>query len=35
MKPPALAEATISTDYMDANGDMSIRRYLEFGRVGR
>jgi hypothetical protein len=35
MKPPTLAEATISTDYIDANGDMSIRRYLGLGRVGR
>jgi hypothetical protein len=35
MELPTLATATISTDYIDANGHMNIRRYPELGRVGR
>ena len=31
MKLPALVEATISPDYIDANGHMNIRHYLELG----
>ena len=35
MELPALVEATISPDYIDASGHMNIRHYLELGRVGR
>ena len=35
MELPALTEATISTDCIDADGRMNIRRYLQLGRVGR
>ena len=35
MELPTLTEATISTDYIAADGRMNIRRYLQLGRVGR